>query len=458
MIDYNPKDHKILLVDDDRLVLEGLRLLLEDTYELIEVISGVDALEAVKRDDSIAVVVMDIKMPQIDGIEAARRLRELAPDIPVIFHTGFSGEYDEDRIDAEENPYQYVQKGGSPTQLIRAVRNALDSYVAKTEVSLLSSMAETAFGMIGNSGVMHTVFDTIRRVALQDVKVMILGETGTGKELVARAIHNFSTRRNNKLAVFNCNHKAPDLVESELFGHKRGSFTGALADRVGLFEYANDGTVFLDEIGDLDITTQAKLLRVLESGEVQAVGDNPELKQVDVRVLCATHHNLKQLVDDGKFREDLYYRLKGVTINVPPLRDRRTDIPLLVTKFADRQTIESNQSPVLFDSSAMRVLIDNDWPGNVRQLLDTVESLIVLTDSSLILASDVERYLGVTSDSSPGNGNGHCLADRTLEFRKNCIIEALHETGRNVNAAARLLEVDPANLRKWIKAYDISSV
>lgn len=455
MFDYDPKEFKILIVDDDTLVLEGLRILLEDSYSLVDATSGAQSIELVQADHSIAVVVMDIKMPQIDGIETARRLREIAPDIPIIFHTGFSGEYDEDRIDADEHPYQYIQKGGSPSQLVRAVRNALDSYVAKTEVSRLSSLAETAFGMIGSSGVMQVVYDTIRRVAPQNVKVMILGETGTGKELVARAIHNLSARRDNKLAIFSCNHKAPDLVESELFGHKKGSFTGALSDRIGLFEYADGGTVFLDEIGDLDITTQAKLLRVLEAGEIQTVGDTPELMKVDVRVICATHHDLKQLVDDRKFREDLYYRLKGITITVPPLRERRQDIPKLASRFMDRLTIENNQPPVFFDSKAMRTLVDFDWPGNVRQLLDTIESLIVLSDSSVIMAQDVEKYLGISNATDPVNGHSHGLASRTLEFRKSCIIEALHHTKGNVNAAARHLDVDPANLRKWIKLYDI---
>jgi len=449
-------DYKILLVDDDHQVLAGLELLFQDTYALVTASSGQEAIDLFSSDNDIAVVVMDIKMPRIDGIETARTIKELAPDILVIFHTGFPGLYAEDEIDTNEKPFEYVQKGGPVSRLVRAVRNAMDVYISKQQATRLTSSIEQTYGMVGQSELMRNVYDLIRKVAPTDSKVMVLGETGTGKELVARAIHTNSLRQDKKLVIFNCNHKSPDLVESELFGHGKGAFTGAVSDNVGLFEYASNGTIFLDEIGDLDITTQAKVLRVLETGEFQTLGKSTELKQADVRILCATHHDLEKLVKSGKFREDLYYRLKGVTIRMPSLRDRREDIPLLVSKFTDRVTIECDQLPKYFDQSAIHVLLSYDWPGNVRQLLDTIESVLVLADSGIITGKDIEDYLSLETPSVTGTGDNASLSGRVKEFRRNCIIEALHETGNNVNAAARLLQVDPANLRKWINGYGIS--
>ncbi|MCP4705393.1 MAG: sigma-54-dependent Fis family transcriptional regulator, partial [candidate division Zixibacteria bacterium] len=364
------KKYTILLVDDDEQVLEMLDDIFKDKYTTILAKSGKEAIEIVRQHDSIATVVMDIKMPDVDGITAAREIRTIQPDIPVIFHTGYPGDYDEDAIDFDEKPFDYILKGEPVAKLIRSVRNAVESYHLKKDNKILSTHAETNFGLIGQTSSMREVYRLINKIAPTNSKIMIIGETGTGKELVARAIHNHSKRKKEKLVIFNCNHRAPDLVESELFGHVKGAFTGAVGDRIGLFEYANGGTVFLDEIGDLDITTQGKLLRVLESGEYHSVG-SPNVKITDIRLLCATNKDLIKLVEQDKFRQDLYYRLKGIHIQMPPLRKRKEDIPLLVERFKDRQTIEQGLTPKKFDSSAMSVLINYDWPGNVRELLDT---------------------------------------------------------------------------------------
>ncbi|MBD3219088.1 MAG: response regulator [candidate division Zixibacteria bacterium] len=449
-------EYKVLLVDDDIHVLDGLEILLEDTFPILRVSSGHEAIDAIKKGKSVAVVVMDIKMPEMDGITAARLIHENDPDIPIIFHTGFPGQYSESEIDASEKPYEYIEKGESSIKLIRAIRNAYETFLAKIEVEKLSLFAEQSYGIIGKSEPMRKVYQIINKVAQTDTKAIILGETGTGKELVAWAIHNHSERRESHLVVFNCNHRPPDLVESELFGHGRGAFTGAVTDKIGLFEYADGGTVFLDEIGDLDITTQGKILRVLETGEFQTVGKTPRLKQSDVRILCATNKNLVRMVEQKQFREDLFYRLKGVVINLPPLRERKEDIPILVTRFCDQITIEQDRMPVYFDKSAIRALLDYDWPGNVRQLKDTIESLITLLESDIIFGSDIEAYLGREASGIQSGSDGNGLTARTREFRRNCIIEALHETNNNVNAAARLLKVDASNLRKWINGYNIT--
>jgi two-component system nitrogen regulation response regulator NtrX len=292
----------------------------------------------------------------------------------------------------------------------------------------------------------------MRQVAATDNKVMILGETGTGKELVARAIHRHSLRHDKRLGILNCNHKAPDLVESELFGHTRGAFTGAVESRIGLFEYANGGTVFLDEIGDLDVTTQAKLLRVLETGEFQRVGAT-DMGTTDVRLLCATHCDLPDMVAQHKFRQDLYYRLKGIQIVLPPLRDRREDIEPLIETFSARFTIESGIPPKLFDRAAKEYMMEHNWPGNVRQLLDAVESLIVLTDSEVIFEADVAGYL--RANPHPRGKRPQGLTERIRDQERTWIIEALLRANRNITATAKILEIDRSTLQKKIKSHGI---
>ena len=444
------RTYTILLVDDDVHVLEMLEDIFKDNYLTLTAKSGKEAIEIVKQHDAIAAVVMDIKMPKIDGITAAREIRTIQPDIPVIFHTGYPGDYDEDAIDQEEKPFDYILKGESVAKLIRSVRNAVESYHLKKDNKMLSTHAESNFGLIGRTALMQEVYRLINKVAPTNSKIMIIGETGTGKELVARAIYSHSRRKDERLAIFNCNHRAPDLVESELFGHVKGAFTGAIGDRIGLFEYADGGTIFLDEIGDLDITTQAKLLRVLETGEYQSVG-SPTVRKTDIRLLCATHKDLAKLVKQGNFRRDLYYRLKGIQIFLPPLRDRKEDIPLMVEKFKDRLTIEQGLTPKRFDSLAMLALINHDWPGNVRELLDTVESLIVLIDSDIILQEDVLTYLNNGFNNvSEDTGADLTLAGQMKKCMRQFIIEALLANNGNISAAARQLGVDRSNLRKKI--------
>jgi len=443
----------ILLVDDDRDVLKVLDELLNDEYETIPANSGYKALEIIEKKKDIAAIILDIKMPGMDGIETGLKIRESYPEIPIIFHTAYAGDYDEDEIDVDTNPFDFVPKGNNVTRLFRSIRNAVSAYNSRQNLKKLNELAEKSYGIVGKSKAMQEVFRLIAKVAESENKVMIRGESGTGKELVAKAIHNHSLRRDEKLAILNCNHKSPDMVESELFGHKKGSFTGAYTDRVGLFEYANKGSVFLDEIGDLDITTQAKLLRVLETGEYERIGA-PETRLTDIRLICATHRNLEERVKNGEFREDLYFRLKGIIITVPPLHQRKEDIPLLVEKFVDMFTIKRGLPPKIFEQSAMNIFLGYDWPGNVRQLMNTVESIITLTDSDLIVADDVRKYMD--EDYGCGNEESRKLMARVSEFEKTCIIEALTEAKYNIAEAARLLEIDRANLYKKLKKYNLS--
>ncbi|MCP4704014.1 MAG: sigma-54-dependent Fis family transcriptional regulator, partial [candidate division Zixibacteria bacterium] len=445
---YLDKKYSILLVDDDEQILEMLELILRKDYSTISTVSGEDAIEVIKQSDNVATVVMDMKMPDIDGIATAREIRIIRPDIPVIFYTGYPYDYNEDDIDNDEKPFDYILKSEPASKLKRSVRNAVESYRLRNDAKMLTHHAESNFGMIGRTTSMQEVYRLINRVAPTDAKIMINGETGTGKELVARAIHNHSCRKDKKLAIFNCDNRPSDLVESELFGHVKGAFTGAISDRVGIFRYANGGTIFLDEIGDLDMTTQTKLLRVLETGEYQPIG-SPIVKKTDIRLLCATHKDLAELAGRGKFRQDLYFRLKGIQILIPPLRVRKEDIPLLVEKFKDRMTIEQGLTPKEFDSLAMSVLIKHNWPGNVRELLDTVESLIVLNDSDIIMRDDVLTYLNSGKCNVPTDTVSEMtLAYQTKNFIRQFIIEALAANKGNISAAGRQLGVDPSNLYK----------
>jgi DNA-binding NtrC family response regulator len=442
----------ILLVDDDPRVLEMLEDLFCEEYLTLSAQSGVESIELVRTHSDIAAIVMDIRMGGMDGIEATSRIREISPDLPVIFHTGYPGDYDEDVLSEIEKPFDYVLKGDAVSRLKRAVRNAVETFKLRRSCKDLVRHAEMSYRMIGNSEVMQDVYHRIRKLAATDGKVMIIGETGTGKELVARAIHNSSSRKDKRLGIFSCNHKSSQLVEAELFGHIKGAFTGAIQDRIGLFEYANGGTVFLDEIGDLDLRTQTRVLRVLESGEYQPIGTS-ELRKTDVRVICATHKNLQEMVDEGSFRDDLFYRLRGVKVTLPPLRERREDIPLLIERFKDRFSIEQGLSPKVFEQQAIEILLQHDWPGNVRQLMDTIESVITLAESDLILADDVAAFLEL--ESIPEVTDGASLSHKVRQYERSLIIDALQQTAFNVAAAARLLKVDRANLRKKIRYHGI---
>jgi DNA-binding NtrC family response regulator len=442
---------QILLVDDDVDALEALVALFSSDYEVLSASSGSESIEIAEKAEDLAAVVMDIKMPGMNGIDAARRIRRLRPFTPVIFHTAYPGDYNEDQVDREEHPFEYVKKADPISRLRRAVRNATESFAARKSPYLSAPASVLHHGIVGRSPQMLQILSVIRRVGPTDTKVMIRGETGTGKELVARALHEESKRKT--LAILNCNHKSPDLVESELFGHCKGAFTN-VENRVGLFEYADRGTVFLDEIGDLDITTQAKILRVLETGEYQKQGD-PQSRRTDVRILCATNRNLDSMVDEKQFREDLFFRLRGVVITLPPLRDRREDIPLLTKVFADRLTVEQGLPPKVLDRSAVDVLMQFNWPGNVRQLHDVIESLLVLCESDLIIGEDVLQQLGSSRPQSSAGSSR--LEDRVNSYRRMLISEALAEAGGNVAAAARELAIDRNNLRKWIIKYGLKA-
>jgi len=442
----------ILLVDDDPRVLEMLADLFRDDYDVLTAISGEAAVSAATEAPELAAVVMDIKMAGLDGILAARRIRDVKSGTPIIFHTGYPGEYNERDIDDTEQPFDYIQKGKSIPQLLRSVRNAVESYHLRRNPEGVTGAADANFGMIARSAVMQQVFQVMHKVCASDSKVMILGETGTGKELVARAVHERSRRREHQFARLSCDNQAPELVAAELFGSLRGSFTGSVEDRIGLFGFADKGTVFIDEVGDLNSDTQLRLLRVLETGMYQRIG-SPEEHRSDIRVLCATHRDLEKMVREKTFREDLYYRLKGVTIHLPPLRERKEDIQPLVRKFSARFTVEQGLPPKLFDDSAVDEMVRHDWPGNVRELMEAVEALIVLCDSEIIFGQDVNRYLQRGDPETCAQDTS--LIARVRSYERTLIVEALSAADYNFAEAAKGLGMDRSNLHKKTRALGI---
>ncbi len=444
---------KILIVDDDELVLETLYEFFIDDYHVVTASSGMEAVENFQKTDNFEAVILDIKMARMDGLETANRLKKISSDIPIIFYTGYPGDFSEEEIENDHRPFDYVIKNERPARLTRSVKNAVNFGRLQKESSELVKLAREQYGMVGKSAVMQEVYKTIEQIAPQESKVMIIGPTGTGKELVAQAIHSRSRRKGSRMFPYSCSQKNIQLVESELFGHVKGAFTDAIEDRFGIFEYADGGTVFLDEIADLDIGTQAKLLRILDQGQFSRVG-SPNLKEVDVRVICATNKNLDELVDQGKFREDLYYRLKGVTINLPLLKERREDIPDLIEYFMAQYSMEKGDGIKVLEPEARDLLIEYEWPGNVRQLLYTIRALMDLVNSHYITRGDVEKHLSFRGISSNGHGN---YQNQLTEMKKVIIIKALAESDNNIAAAARLLELDRGNLYRMIKDLGIKT-
>ncbi len=438
----------LLGIDDDGLFQPQVDDIIQNYYDLVWVSSVQQAKEVLSETSKIGAIIMRSFSSSDSSPVMTQEMKKAFPKVPIVFYDNPGN----NRNPAASGETSSISREEAASRFVQSIRLAVDTYLFASNPENLVSYAEETYGMIGASRPMRTVYELIRKMSRTNSKAMILGETGTGKELVARAIHFTSKRKEMRFAILNCNHKTPELVESELFGHTRGSFTGAVNDRPGIFEYAHGGTIFLDEIGDLDLSTQAKLLRVLETGEYQKVGTE-EMQKTEIRVLCATHKNLEHMVQEGNFRQDLYFRLKGVTILMPPLRDRKEDIALLIEKSARRFCETQGVSYKYFAPDVIDFMVAYDWPGNVRQLIDTVESLIVLAESDLIIASDVKEYLNIQDSAEPASDAG--LSARVRQFERLQILNALRKSEFNISATARELRLDRTNLRRKIKMLDI---
>jgi two-component system response regulator HydG len=442
---------RVLVLDDDSAHAEAVAESLERAgYECKVAVSGTEGLRALEA-DSYDVVLTDLVMRDLSGIEIVRRVKARSPETEIIVMTGYPSY--ETCIEAmDEGAYDYMNKPIDINILRAKLRKAVEKQkLFRSNVDLKRQLDKRyGFeGIIGGSAPMQEVFDTLRQVSASTATVLILGESGTGKELVARAIHANSPRRGNHFVPLNCAALSETILESELFGHEKGAFTGAMQTRKGRFEYAHGGTLFLDEIGDLPLPIQIKLLRVIEYGEVFRVGSNAPLK-VDVRLLAATNRNLASLIREGKFREDLYYRLNVVTVELPPLRERLEDLPILTQTFFNEFAAQHGKQAPGIMPGAMELLYNYDWPGNVRELRNCVESMVVLDKDGKIDVEDIPRYVKQSDDGESISG----VSGVNLEEKEKGIIRktlALCEGNRE--EVAKLLGISERTLYRRIKQY-----
>ena len=442
-------------------------------YEIVETPSGVEAVAKV-REGEPDIALVDLMMPgELDGMATLARLREVAPDLPVIMMSGRAGLADAVKA-TKLGAFNFLEKPLTPEGVLLAVTSALELRQSRRVARALRAELGFTGQMVGSSDVMKTVRELIARIAPRDARVLITGESGTGKELVASAIHDASTRRDRPFVRVNCAAIPRDLVESEMFGHERGAFTGATQTRIGRFELAHKGTLFLDEVGDLGPDAQAKLLRAIEAKEIQRVGGNKVIR-ADVRIISATNHDLERAVRAGTFREDLYFRLKVIPLAIPPLRERGDDVLELVEHFSEQFLQRSGQAKPRWRSDALQLLRDYPWPGNVRELANIVERLAILHPGQEITGMQVEDVLMVDRDEdepvpvitptrakerlvTPRDAmSAASLTDKLDSFERTVIARALAEAGGNIADAARRLHTDRPNLYRRMKRLGINA-
>ena len=383
---------KILIVEDEASIRRVLVKILSEedkSHEIYEAEDGLIALNKIKK-ENFDLILCDIKMPKMDGIEVLEFTKKIKPEIPIVMISGH-GDLDTAVDSMRKGAYDYISKPPDLNRLLNTVRNAIDKKNLTIENTLLKRKIISSFEMIGESKELNKIRDLIKKVAITDAKILITGPNGAGKELVARSIHSTSNRAHNPLIEVNCAAIPGELIESELFGHVKGSFTGAIKDKTGKFEAANNGTIFLDEVGDMSLSAQAKVLRVLQDNCIQKVGGGKDIK-IDVRVIAATNKDLKKEIEKGKFREDLFHRLAVIIINVPSLKERRNDIPLLINYFSTNISKAQGTKEKKFSKSAVKLLKSMNWTGNVRELRNVVERLIILGDEKEISEKNVKQF------------------------------------------------------------------
>jgi two-component system nitrogen regulation response regulator NtrX len=450
-------NRRILVVDDEQGIRAALGQLLE--YEGYEVHTASNATEGIAEYQKWKpnLVFMDVKMAGMDGMEALKKIREIDPVATVVMISGHATI--RTAVEATQlGAYEILEKPLDTDRILVMLRNVFDHLNLREENSRLRNISTSAYEIVGSSPVMRVLVEKIAKVGATPARVLITGENGTGKELVARAIHRHSARDTKPFVEVNCAAIPGELIESELFGHMKGSFTGAISDRPGKFEQANKGTLFLDEIGDMSMAAQAKVLRVLQDNVITRIGGSKPIT-VDVRVLAATNKNLEQEIAAGRFREDLYYRLNVVPIHVPPLREHREDIPELVEYFVSILSAREGFTPRGVSESAIARLMELDWPGNVRELRNTVERMLILATGTELTAKDVDRLAGGRVADDTGLGNLTAL--KTFEEFKEAaerayLLSKLREFDWNVSETARAVEMPRSNLYKKIERYALT--
>ena len=383
---------KILIIEDEASIRRVLVKILSEedkSHEIFEAEDGLIALNKIKK-ENYDLILCDIKMPKMDGIEVLEFTKKIKPEIPIIMISGH-GDLDTAVASMRKGAYDYISKPPDLNRLLNTVRNAIDKKNLIIQNNLLKRKIINSYEMIGDSKELNKIKDLIEKVAPTDAKVLITGPNGVGKELVARSIHSSSNRAHNPIIEVNCAAIPSELIESELFGHVKGSFTGAIKDKTGKFEAANNGTIFLDEVGDMSLSAQAKVLRVLQDNCIQKVGGGKDII-IDVRLIAATNKDLKKEIDKGKFREDLFHRLAVILINVPSLNKRKDDIPLLIDHFSKNISKSQGSEEKKFSKSAIKLLKSMNWSGNVRELRNVVERLIILGDHKQVSEKNVKQF------------------------------------------------------------------
>ena len=466
--------HRILVIDDEAAIRDSLRMTLEyDGYEFVGAATGQEGIALAER-EAPDLVLLDVKMPGMDGLEVLDRLHAMNETLPIVVISGH-GTISTAVEATKKGAFDFIEKPFASERVLVSLRNALDQRALRDENRSLKRAVEIRHQMIGESAALKQVMASVARAAPTNATVLIQGESGVGKELVARTIHGNSLRRRERFVQVNCAAIPEELIESELFGHEKGSFTGATEKQIGKFEQADRGTIFLDEVGDMSAKTQAKVLRVLQEGEVERLGSARTIK-VDVRVIAATNKNLEEEIEKGHFREDLYFRLAVIPIYVPPLRERTEDISLLVRHYMDFFSRENNVRPKRITQHAIEALQRYRWKGNIRELRNTVERLIIMTGGDTIDVADLPetlRYGGASQGStSPGSGPAASQAPQrgadaspakagTLrEFKDNAerayLVARLRENNWNISKTAEVIDTPRSNLYKKLEQYQIS--
>jgi two-component system nitrogen regulation response regulator NtrX len=455
---------RILVIDDEAAIRDSLRMTLEyEGYEFLGAATGQEGLALAER-EAPDLVLLDVKMPGMDGLDVLERLRNMNETTPVVMISGHGTT--STAVEAtKRGAFDFIDKPFESDKLLLTLKNAIDQRRLRDENRTLKKAVEIRHQMIGDGPALRRVMAAVGRAAPTNATVLIHGESGVGKELVARAIHRSSLRSRERFVQVNCAAIPEELIESELFGHEKGSFTGATEKQVGKFEQADRGTIFLDEVGDMSAKTQAKVLRVLQEGDVERLGSSRTIK-VDVRVIAATNKNLEEEIEKRHFREDLYFRLAVIPIHVPPLRERPEDIPLLVRHYMEFFGRENNVRQKRITQAAVDALARGRWKGNIRELCNTVERLIIMTSGDTIDMADLPDSVRSPAASAggvppkPGSDVDQARAGTLRGFKENAerafLVDKLRENGWNISKTAEVIGTPRSNLYKKLEQYRIS--
>ncbi|NOY59120.1 MAG: sigma-54-dependent Fis family transcriptional regulator [Calditrichaeota bacterium] len=450
---FRDKGQTILIVDDDPYVRSSLMDILDyQGYNCLDAGDGKSARDIIDK-NNIDLILLDLRLPRLDGMEVLKQSLDLKPDVPVIMISG-EGTIQQAVEATKLGAFDFIEKPLEAERILITIRNALKKRDLQIQRDYLLEEAKSKYQMVGTDAKIQQIFSLIDQAAAVDTKILITGESGTGKELVARAIHHRSNRAAFPFITVNCSAIPETLIESELFGHTKGAFTGATTAKIGKFAAAHGGTILLDEIGDMSLMAQAKVLRVLEHNVIDPVGDDSSIK-LDVRIIASTNKNLKEEVENGNFREDLYYRLNVLPIHIPPLRERKGDIKILSEFFLSMFSEQHEKKKPEMSPSAWRVFLNYSWPGNIRELKNIIERLAILSHSDFIDSQTVTSLMNMSEKEEKIKSGKLSLQSARAEFEKEFIISSLIENDHKINETAKVLGIQRSHLWRKMKQYGI---